>query len=490
MSQQIDYQQLAQALLAQQGGGGVRRKAVSSTPTSTYAHGQGGLFSAAGLSRPLFSAMVLPIQGLQSRLPVRYSNETNPLHGIITGVTATTGSNPTGVCDDPPTAGLMKLCTHTFVFGRYSRQSRVFDIDRVGKVTNRGEFSDFQLMGNPFSGDTNIANAPTIPGFGGGNNPARTEVAKALFELAVSWSRDFANQIYEGNPANNTSGGGYAEFYGLNSLINTGYRDAITGIACAAADSIISSFANQNVATAAATAVRQITYVYRNLNNLAARANLSPVRWVLAMPYALFYELTDVWPCAYLSYRCTNLATGSTNFIDAGDQTEMRDRMRGNLEERTGQYLLIDGQEVPVVLDDAIDEDGVGSGTFVSQIYFVPMTVLGGTPVTYMEYFNYDGPNGPMEMAKYMAPEGSYYTTDGGRFLWHKKPPTNFCVQVAAKTEPRLILETPYLAARLTNIRYTPLLKERSPFTDSSYFVNGGRTDYAGYGPSYYTPTA
>ena len=47
---------------------------------------------------------------------------------IITGVTATSGSEPTGVCDDPPTAGLSKLCTHSFVFGRQSRQSRVFEL--------------------------------------------------------------------------------------------------------------------------------------------------------------------------------------------------------------------------------------------------------------------------------------------------------------------------------------------------------------------------
>jgi len=51
-------------------------------------------------------------------------------------------------------------------------------------------------------------------------------------------------------------------------------------------------------------------------------------------------------------------------------------------------------------------------------------------------------------------------------------------------------VETPYLAARLTDIAYTPLIKERSAFTDSAYFVNGGRTNYVGFGPSYEAPTA
>jgi hypothetical protein len=95
-----------------------------------------------------------------------------------------------------------------------------------------------------------------------------------------------------------------------------------------------------------------------------------------------------------------------------------------------------------------------------------------------------------MEAAKTFAPDGQYYTSDSGRFMWHKKPPTNFCVQLLAKTEPRLVFLTPHLAARITNIKYTPLAHERSAFTDSSFFVNGGRTGGATGGPSYFTPTA
>ena len=73
---------------------------------------------------------------------------------------------------------------------------------------------------------------PTYPGMQGLSNVLNTEVAKAIFELGVAWSRDFAREIYTGNPTNNTSGGGRQYFYGLDTLINTGYRDAITGVAC------------------------------------------------------------------------------------------------------------------------------------------------------------------------------------------------------------------------------------------------------------------
>jgi hypothetical protein len=485
MPEAINYELLAQALIGQQ----TRTKAVSSTPTTTYGHGNGGLFSTPGMSRPVISAMLLPQMGLQSRLPVRPANEVNPLYGIFTGVTATTGSEPTGVCDDPPVAGLSKLCTHSFVFGRQSRMSRVLDLDRIGKITNRGEFLDYQFIGNPFQ-DGKVPTAPTIPGGAAMADVLNRETSKILFELAVAWSRDFAKEVYTGNPTNNTSGGGRTYYYGLDALINTGYQDAITGQACAAADSIVANFGNQNVSSNGALLVSTIASIYRRLRYIASRAGLDPVTWAITMPESLFYEITAVWPCAYNTSACQTLPSGSTQFVAASDQIAMRDSMRGDIYARTGQYLLIDGQRVEVIIDDAVTEtEGFANGTFQSSIYFVPLTIMGGAPATFFEYFNYDITGGSMDAARLMAPGDSYYTTDDGRFFWHKKPPTNFCVQLLAKTEPRLLLLTPHLAARLTNIRYSPIAHVRSPFTDSSYFSNGGRTDFVGFGPSYRPPT-
>jgi len=222
----VDYEKLAMALLAATGG--VAQKAVSSTPTTTYGHGlssqipggAAGLFSFPGIEPELMNAMIMPRLGLLDALPSRTSIYQEPLYGLMTGVTASTGSNPTGVCDDPPTAGLMKLCVHKFVYGRFSRMTRVFDIDRAGLFINRSDFNDLTLLGNPLANAGNYF-MPQIAG-GVGAQAVRNELAKALFELAVSWGRDFAAQTYTGSPANNTSGGGYKEPYGLDILINTG----------------------------------------------------------------------------------------------------------------------------------------------------------------------------------------------------------------------------------------------------------------------------
>jgi len=478
----VNSQQFAQAFAE-------AYKAVSSTPSSIYGHGPGGTFSHPGLSQQVFNATILPHLGLQAKLPVRVVQDTNPLYGILTGVTATSGTNPTGECDDPKTAGLAKLCMHSAVFGRISLQTRVFDIEHAGERTNRGEFLDLSLMGNPVL----ETGAPNMPGFANANNALRNEAAKALFELGASWAREFAHINYDGTPTNNTAGGGYKEWYGLEVLINTGYQDAESGEACAAADSIVESFGDNDITDNSADIVGKIQDISFRLRHIAYRAGLGATKWCLVMPLGMFYRLSEVWSYYYYTRALDSLTFNSvTNVNITGEQvTKLRDQFRGNLETRQGQFLLIDGQRYDVILDDAIPETETAPGQFSSDIYIVPLTVLGGTPVTYMEYYNYDAPGGSMDLARVMAPGDSYYTTDSGMYIWHKKPPTNLCVQLAAWSRPRLIVRTPYIAARISNVVYSPLTQhERSPFTDSGYFVNGGRTSRIGYGPSFYSPTA
>lgn len=465
---------------------------VSTTPRTTgYAHGNGGLLSAPGMSRDIINAMMLPHLGLQKLLPDRATNEQNPLYGIITGQTASSaqpsGATAGGVCDDPPMAGLLKLCSQSYILGRQSMQTPVFELDRLGMTTNRGEMWDFNLVGNPFDGNSI---APTVPGNGGINNALNDEIGKAMFELATAWTRDYARFIYTGNPSNNSGGGIIKEYRGLNGLINTGYRDAESGVACPRADSLIRSFNSANVRTNGANIVTAITGMWRQLKFRAIEMGLMPVRWVLAMRWSAFYELTEIWPCAYLTYQCQANASAATPFGGtAQEQMALRDGMRGDWDGRTGQYLLINGEKVPVVIDDAITETSLGNGAFNSDIYFVPLTVRGGLWVTYMEHVDYNRSGGFMDGARALAPDGSYFTTDGGRFAWHRKPPANFCVQALVKTEPRLILRTPQLAARLTNVAYTPWQHEDEAFTTPGYyFVNGGRTDRLGYGPSFFSP--
>lgn len=463
----ISVDQLAKALLA--------LKEAGTTPTATYGHGPGGAFSSFGISKPVFSALILPYLGLGSMLPAVASIDTNPLSAIMTGVTAPTGSNPTGVCDDCKKAGLMKLCLSSVPFGRYCLDTQLYQVDRIGERRNRAEFTDLALLNAAFQ----QAGGLQVPTTGGGQNSLNSEFDKAMFEFAVTWMRMYAPQLWTASPANNTASGGYREFVGLDLQINTGHVDAETGIACPAADSIIQSMANAEIQSNGSTYVAWMTNIWRRLNFIADRTGLSPARWVIVMRQAAFWLLTDVWPCAYNTYRCSTSA-GNEATLDGAAMVKFRDEMR------RGKYLVIDGVNVPVIIDDGITETMNAGESFNSSIYFVPVSVLGGTPVTYWEYFNFEGP-GAFEEVQKMAPDGHYTVSDSGRFMWVREQ-NKWCVNMSALSKPRVVLATPYIAARMTNVRYTPLAHERDFDPSASYYKDGGRYDRDYFGPSYYEP--
>lgn len=471
---------LFQVMIQQQGPGGVASKAVSSTPTQVYGHGMYGRFAVPGMERDVVNAMIMPRYGLLDAIPSRTATTDNPLYGIMTGVTDTSGSERNGVCDDPPVSGLMKLCTHAFVWGRFARMTKVIDIRRLGRSRDRSDFDDFNLIGNPLN---QTGALPTMPGNFSASQALKTEVAKALFELAVGWGRDFARILWNGSPTNNTAGDGYKEPYGLDILVNTGYRDAVTGVACPAADSIVLNMASAEVSSNGAAYVRKITNVIRRLKFIASRTGLDPATWAIVGTRTAFYELTEVWPCAYYTYRCqSDFSTSQQQVIDAGDTIALRDGMR------QGMYLLVDGEKIPFIEDDTVVETALPGSSFRSSLYIIPLRVVGNTPATFLEYFDYSDPAAAMGADGVLAPKGSFYTTNGGRYLWTPKTPTNGCVQLMGETDWRIILLTPQIAARIDNVKYTPVAHERDWDVDGSFYVNGGgttRTD-----ASYFSPTA
>lgn len=459
---------------------------AGSSGTDNYIHGPGGIFGVSGLDRDVLSTRIQP-RGLISDLQAQGSRFMNPLFPYITGFLADTGSDPDAPCDDPKTAGMVKGCIQTAQYGRYTYQTETIELNRVGQQIDRGEFMDLRLVNDPLLRDM----GGILSGLGGGmGEEINREVLMRWLELGVSFQNKLTRQIYSGNPASNSAGGGYKEFPGLDILIGTGKVDALTGTECASLDSDIKDFAYGVVGAEADSdmgIVNYVTYMARYLRTNAELMGFEPVEWVITMRRELFYELTAVWPCSYLTYRCSFLSPDTNGFrlnVDAGDAIAMRDAMRA------GSYLLIDGDRWRVRVDDGITEDSnttnanVPNTYFASDIYFIPISVRGGFMTTFLQYLDYTGAYGAMEAAQ----EGRYgtdYWTDGGRFLWHKKVPINWCVQWIAKIEPRIILLTPQLAGRIQNVMYSPLQHTREPFPDQPYFLDGGVTSRTG--PSYYS---
>lgn len=454
------------------------------TPSTPYLHGPGGLFGVEGIERDMFHTRVRGT-GLAWRLPSIASVTTDPLYGYITGFQDSSGDNPSGVCDDGPIVGSMKSCLQTAQFGRYTAMTRELEINRVGQRINRGEFLDLRLLNDPIVPELGTSIFPSMSGKAQLN--AGAEVLARWLEVGQNYVNVLGRQTYTGNPTNNSAGGGYQEFPGLDILIGSNKVDAITGDNCPTLDADVKDYNYQKVDEEGTSPgiIRVLTTMYRYVMHIAESTGLMPVEWAFTMRRAAFWEITDIWACRYYSYRCSTIDGDDidpTPMFDTGDAIAMRDSMRN------GEYLMIDGKKIPVIIDDFIEEESSGDngdideGCFASDLYLIPLTAQGGRPVTFFHYFDYA--DGPMQ-AVVDGRLSNFFWADGGRYLWHAKPPLNWCVQWIIKTEPRILLLTPQISGRLTNVQYCPLQHPRDAHPDDDYFVDGGVTERVS--PSHYS---
>lgn len=453
---------------------GYRHDPSGSPATTGYIHGPGGTLSYPGVDQDVFHTIV-GARGIIGQLPVRASVDTNPLFSVITGIQADTGDEKTEVCGDAPVAGILKTCMLTSVFGRYERQTRQIELNRLGQRNDRADPMDLRMVGSPIANTglfmTSGPADSTVPG-----DVLRNEISVVFWELSVSLHRLLSQQLWTGDPANN-NGDAYREITAFPQLVNTGHVDALTQTSCPSVDSDVKDFNYGTVDANASSLVEALTYMFRFVRDLAVRTGVMPVRWVFVMRPELFYEVSAVWPCAYLTYRC-QLSDNERLNVDGAEQTRMRDEMRA------GSYLLIDGIRIEVVEDDGVPIDtsttnaNVPEAAFSSDIYLIPMSVVGGRAVTFLEHMNYSNQaiQDAIGMTSMAIVEGPWIT------VWKFR---NWCLQFQTKIEPRLILRTPWLAGRLQHVVSSPLQMTRSPFPSDPYFVNGGVTSRPG--PSYYS---
>jgi len=473
---------LGQALmdLMSRAGGAQALQKSTGAPIGPYLHGPGGFFGVRGLSQDIISTHTQILGSLGEQLPIKANNDMNPLFPYITGFVRSDQQEKNGVCDVAEEAAPIKTCIQTTVFGRKEQKTRELEINAMNRRINRGEFFDLRLANSPLVN----AMGGVMRDFYGLDNQnaaiAGNEVAMRFIEVAVAIQRWICPQVFTGNPANSSAGGGYKEFMGLDLLIARNKVDAISGQACPSLYSDIKSFGYRQVDSAAdPDLVKTITTMMHILNRKAVQQNLAPVNIAMVMRSDLFYYITEIWPCRYITYRCNNIDGANIDPVGAFD---VQSAMNMKYEMRNGQYLWVDGKKVPVILDDCISEEttadnaAIPIGGYSSDIYFVPLTARGGTLQTmYWEYFDYRTAvmqvrefNGGLRMPTWWS--------DSGAFLWTMLTPTVWCVDWQVKFEPRLILRTPQLAGRLTDVVYVPLQHVDDVLPSQSYHTNGGVT--------------
>lgn len=446
-------------------------------PTTNLMHGPGGIFGQPGLERDVFSTRIKP-KGLMSVLPAHPANDMNPIVAYLTGITADQSSvEKDAVCDPPIAAGELKSCYQGAQFGRVERKTEPLELNSIGQQNTRGEFYDLRIVNDPLLNDS--FGMPSVPKSVQG--VLMREVLARFLTVGASFENALGSMVWSGNPANNTAGGGYKEFDGLQRLVKTGIEDIMGAGACPSLDSDVKNFNFLALEDNADAFFKAVTMITRFVRHNAIRMGFNPVQHALVMREEMFNQAADVWPCTYNRYACASASASQPNFTDGASMKAMADEMR------EGYFLRIDARDYPVIIDDYIPElaegnPNVPAGSWASDLYVLPLTILGGREVTYFEHFNYDIANGVLGAIADGRLGPQTYTSDGGKFLWTTEQ-TLWCFDWAAKIEPRLRLLTPHLAGRLQNVRYHPLQHFRTPQPGSAYFADGGRVggDFAPY---------
>lgn len=462
---------------------------VTGAPVGPYGHGVAGLFSMAGQDAKIFSAMLQPQLSILNDLPVLaadpvpgagYGGYQQEFFTTITGVTASQqddANQPTEECEPFPAGGLMKVCTLVSPYGRYGAALDQLNIEKLGMLANPADPTYLQNM--------NLQNPPLGPTAPGGiGNVLYNEFARRAFTAIHGYALKVATKVWTGDPALSAASNRWKDVLGLNTQINTGNkRDALTGIPCTAMNSDVKDYNYAQVGAAGSSIANVMDTVLAYLQNNARQMGLMPVRWKIYMRSQMFDELVKIWPVLYYQQMIAQVNNFTNARFSFGPElAQMRDAMRDGL------YLPIRNQRIEIGLDDGIPERTANTnsqlqpGQFASDIYFVPLTVLGGVPVTYIEPFRQDN-----AITEQVIRDGrilNTFTSDGGMYRWYSLQ-TRGCVEWDFVSQFRIVVRTPQIAGRITNVAIAPLQAFRSAFNDSAYFVDGGRSNTPGT-PAYY----
>jgi hypothetical protein len=437
-------------------------KALASQNTATLLQQPGGIFSTVGLDNNVISTHVTP-RGIGASLPVFQSNLTDPRYPVFSGFSAEFGGRPNAPCDEAP-SGYMKSGTLMAQFGRIAHGTPTIEADSLLDEA-RGVTTNLRLMGQMLGNSTigpRMSDADVLD----------LVVKAEMVGVGVQFERDLAKMLWQGDPANNSAGGGHKEFPGLDLQIQTGQVDAESNVALPGVDSYIENFGYNLVGGQNRDIVEDLSYMIYYLEDLAERTGMAPAEFRLSMRSELWYDLSAAWPCRYLTNRCSNISGANVVSLNDGLQIQMRDRMR------QGMFIEANGKSYPVEIDDGIFEHNntnnanVPAGSYASSIYVLPVRARGNFSTLYWEHKDYRG------VARQISPMGAgaqhlQFWTDTGRFLWSMDQ-QYWCFKLQAKVEPRVILRTPHLAGKLQNVLYTPKRHTRDFDPASPYWVNGG----------------
>ena len=451
---------------------GQKNDPASTTLTATPLHGpfhgnanQFGIFSDGTVRPGRFSTLARPDQ-LIGNLSLTKSDYTNEILEVMTGQTADTGTNATGFCGNPPTVGQLKTCRQTFAWGDYYIKTELTAAALTGQRRNYADVPvEILNMGprpNNFFPDVMYRLDDT-----------RSEFRHQLFKVGVSLERQTEQVLIQGTAgtANNAYIGWFTQFGGLSGQVATGKTDSVTSIVCPALDSTVVSWNTNIDGTIADGSSRDIVEVTSDMVRgkwvTADRLGFgrSSITWAFLMRYETFASLVDAWACNYATYKCAGVQYSENN-RDAFAVNQLR------LQMMNGQYLLVDGIQVPVIFTEGIPQETLGNNYYKADIFFGALN-WSGMPLARLEYFPMD--NG--YVSEYFNAFGikTVDSLNNGLFLVGHRD-TGLCLEWHFQARMRLVLETAFLWGRIDDVWYRFYDPIRNALPGASNYYDGGLT--------------
>lgn len=453
---------------------GQKNDPSSTTLTAQALHGpfqgnsaQLGLFSGVGVRPDRFSA--LPriesmVQAIASMGGLSRSQFTNERLDIVTGQLAGGSTNASGFCGNPPVVGNLKVMRRDFTWSSYYVKTDLNAVALLGQFNTRADVPGQIINAGP-------AMNPLIPDIMFQLPQSNSQLRLELFKIGVDLERTMEEVTQAGQAGtDNSRTGWFAEFAGLESQITTGLTDAATGIAAPAADSTVVAFNADITGTNADGSSRNFyatlrdTLIGRTID--ARKVGMTGTTFGIVGRPELLHRLVEV--CALQAPIYAGIGAGAGDPV--GRNADMIERAR--VEMLNGGFVTIDGVRYPTIPSEGQDLEGIANNTYRNDLFIVPMSWQ-GRPLTRIEYFPMDNANAA-EFASAFG-NSSIGTLNNGMFLTGRRD-TGLCIEYHFQARFRLILETPFLAARIDNIEYSWYLNTREAKPGGSLYVDGGVT--------------
>lgn len=436
-----------------------RRKQLS----NNLLYGGGGLFSLCA-DENLINASVND-DGIVAALPWKPTTMDVRRQALITAMGHLAGgAQPENQCGDPPVSD-WRGCEYEWCLGRIRGRSPAYDRTDLGTRWCEA-YPIFRSYGSiTLGGETILPSGTQI------ENDAEWGAVMA----AVQVKQILGRWMYTGNRQTNRH-----MFDGLQVLINTGYTDVHSKIACTAADSKVEDYESDCIGdpTSTKSIYAYLDAVVQRIIQRARQAGLSQPR-----PQDMMILCRTEVAEALYEYLVCNMgacATGygaqpfGVNQMPTQVQVVTADYARQQADNmRRGSFVRIHGMDIPVVTDDYMPFVNGDNDARISNIYVLTLQ-CGGLPLVYGEYQDFRAGVGDSASGMYEELYGARVTDEGRFYVWQER--TNTCFDMRLSLKPRLVVAAPFLQGRIMNVCAQPLNPPLSsyPPDGSPYYPDGG----------------